>query len=114
MMYKKKGLIPNSSQTTNSVDNRKRFSSEQWLKVYTDGSQNEIDNSRAGIYSYLSSSLILLFPVGQNKPNFGTEMEAISYPLLNVLNHIHNFQKLVINGLYHTWQYNLSQLKLRW
>lgn len=59
-----------------------RYLSDQWLREYTDGSQEKNDKSGAGIYS----SFCTHFSVGWIKTNLDTKMEPISYVFLYILN----------------------------
>lgn len=91
----KKGLVLNSSKTTNSVNNTRNvpFSSmvkrmRWWLTKW----KQQLKTRNLFIF------LQTLPPSGSNKTNFDGGMEAISY--LNILNQTHNFQKVLIIWTY--------------
>jgi ribonuclease HI len=71
-----------------------KYPSEEWLRVYTDGSLTvEGEGVRAGVYSELFSHYLA---VGKNKTVFEGECQAILYALTQLLYQQNAYEEVVI------------------
>lgn len=90
--YKEKRVVSSSLQSTRYLHIEEIYPSDQWLRVYTDVSKDNRDNTGVGVYSYLFSQD---FRVWLNRKNFDAEINAVC-TLLAILNYTHNYQNVVI------------------
>jgi ribonuclease HI len=95
-------LLDVTNKKTDSVDFLKqlasetlntKYPSEEWLRIYTDGSLTDEDGVGAGVYSELFSHYIA---VGENKTVFERECQGILYALTQLLYRQNAYEKVVI------------------